>query len=139
MKIENAQAIGISQLKRFAITWQTRPCFIYALSRWEMDITFVPSESILQFKADILARSRKSPVSATVLVAPDDAMLAPLLDLYMKHGGDLVAIFGELGDNPGKALKYPPADAQEFAVKVIGTAALTKERCLFLEKVNRGI
>lgn len=48
----------------------------------------------------------------------DDPSLAPLKALYATHGGDLVAIFAELGDDPGKAIKYPPKDADEFATKV---------------------
>jgi hypothetical protein len=43
---------------------------------------------------------------------------APLVTLYASHGGNLEAIFAELGDDPGKALKYPPKDAAEFAKKV---------------------
>jgi hypothetical protein len=40
------------------------------------------------------------------------------MNLYKLHGGDLNAIFNELGDHPGKALKYPPSNAEEFAQKV---------------------
>ncbi len=52
--------------------------------------------------------------------AEDDATAAPLVELYEQHSGDLVAIFAALGDNPGKAIKYPPSDAREFASKYIG-------------------
>ncbi len=48
------------------------------------------------------------------------ADLAPLVALYETHAGDIAAIFAELGDDPGKALKYPPKDANEFATKVRG-------------------
>ena len=34
------------------------------------------------------------------------------------HGGDLSAIFAQLGEDPKKALKYPPADRSVFARKV---------------------
>ena len=36
---------------------------------------------------------------------------------YNSKDGDLDAIFKELGDDPGKAKKYPPADATVFARK----------------------
>jgi hypothetical protein len=84
---------------------------------------FVPSESILKFKADSLARSREAGAAAapaSVVVGEDTAALEPLIELYGKHAGDLTAIFAELGDHPGKALKYPPADANEFATKYMG-------------------
>lgn len=51
-------------------------------------------------------------------VADTEAETAPLVALYESHGGNLEAIFTELGDDPGKALKYPPKDAAEFAKKV---------------------
>ena len=37
--------------------------------------------------------------------------------LYNKHSGDVNAIFAELGENPEKALRHPPASAHEFAEK----------------------
>ncbi len=40
-----------------------------------------------------------------------------LVSLYTKHGGDLDAIFRELKEDPGKAKKYPPDDADAFADK----------------------
>jgi hypothetical protein len=95
--------------------------------REEMDSMhegFVPSESILMFKAQALSRSRASvgkrgaPLLAATKVSPDDESLAPIIALYEKHEGDIEKIFLELGDHPGKALKYPPSDAKEFAVKV---------------------
>jgi len=46
-----------------------------------------------------------------------DPLAQGFADLYVKHGGDLVAIFAVLGEDPGKALKYPPKDAAEFAAK----------------------
>ena len=99
---------------------------------------FVPSESILMFKASVLARSRAAQATnkkkdedglrASVdefglakIAAPaptDEESGAPLVELYVKHSGDLDLIFKDLGDHPGKAKKYPPADAEEFARKV---------------------
>ena len=62
-----------------------------------------------------------SPATADARTATsDDATAAPLVELYEQHSGDLVAIFAALGDNPGKAIKYPPSDAREFASKYIG-------------------
>jgi len=103
---------------------------------WEGD-AFVPSESILQFKAMSLKRSRaahqrhKSPISGRRLPSVDEFGLYKvqtpdgesaehdtLKALYDKHEGDLENIFAELGDNPSKAQKYPPADRDEFAKKV---------------------
>ena len=46
---------------------------------------------------------QKEPTAST-----DDADLAPLIELYNTHAGNINAIFAELGDDPGKALKYPP-------------------------------
>jgi hypothetical protein len=89
-----------------------------------IDEHFVPGESILMFKAQTLARSRantgkrNAPSIAAVRISQDDPSLAPIIELYEKHAGDIVNIFAELGDNPGKAIKYPPKDAKEFAVKV---------------------
>jgi len=86
---------------------------------------FVPSESILMFKAQTLARARaqggllNGPSLAAVRCSRDDPSLAPIIQLYEKHEGDIEKIFAELGDNPGKALKYPPSDANEFAVKYV--------------------
>ncbi|OQR84547.1 hypothetical protein ACHHYP_13258 [Achlya hypogyna] len=37
--------------------------------------------------------------------------------LYTKHHGDLRDIFEELNENPRKALKHPPSDAEDFGVK----------------------
>jgi len=84
------------------------------------DTRVMPSESILQFKAQALARSRteKTPGMLAPKVVADDASKAPLLELYAKHNGDITAMFAELGDHPGKALKYPPEDADDFATKV---------------------
>lgn len=85
------------------------------------DSGFVPSDSILKFKADVLARQReKSSSSAPTTSAStvDDASLRPLLDLWDLHQGDIPAIFAALGDNPGKALKYPPKDGHDFASRV---------------------
>ena len=42
---------------------------------------------------------------------------APCHRSYNSHEGDLDAIFKALGDDPGKAKKYPPADATVFARK----------------------
>jgi len=52
-----------------------------------------------------------------LLLSEDTDTTKPLVELYEKHVGDLEKIFKELGDNPGKALKYPPNDAKEFARK----------------------
>lgn len=46
-------------------------------------------------------------------------MLEHLEDMYARHGGNLRDIFDDLGENPGKALKYPPRDAREFATKYL--------------------
>ncbi len=40
-----------------------------------------------------------------------------LVGLYKKHDGDLDGIFKELKEDPGKAKKYPPEDAEQFAEK----------------------
>jgi len=48
-----------------------------------------------------------------------DAMTQGFADLYTQHGGNLEAIFEVLGENPNKALKYPPSDAIDFATKYI--------------------
>ena len=45
-------------------------------------------------------------------------MLAGLSKLYDDMEGDVEQIFGALGENPGKAIKYPPKDGDEFAQKV---------------------
>ena len=37
--------------------------------------------------------------------------------MYEKCNGDLDAIFKELNEDPGKAKKYPPKDAEDFASK----------------------
>ena len=37
------------------------------------------------------------------------------MDLYNRFNGNLDQIFDELQENPGKAKKYPPKDAQAFA------------------------
>ncbi|CAM9841509.1 unnamed protein product [Ascophyllum nodosum] len=44
---------------------------------------------------------------------PED--LEPYRKLFHEHNGNLRAIFDDLGEDPGKALKYPPANADEFA------------------------
>ncbi|CAM9951602.1 unnamed protein product [Ectocarpus fasciculatus] len=41
--------------------------------------------------------------------------LEPYERLFRQHKGDLRAMFDELGEDPGKALKYPPSNAEEFA------------------------
>jgi hypothetical protein len=48
-----------------------------------------------------------------------DEETAPLIALYYDHDGDLTKIFKELGESPRKALKHPPLDAQDFALKYI--------------------
>ena len=60
------------------------------------------------------------------VVAQEEAMEA----LYLKHDGDLVAIFQELDANPEKALKphNKPKSAREFARKyVAGSYTLLKD------------
>ncbi|CAM9115474.1 unnamed protein product [Ectocarpus sp. 13 AM-2016] len=41
--------------------------------------------------------------------------LEPYERLFRQHKGDLRAMFDKLGEDPGKALKYPPSNAEEFA------------------------
>ncbi|CAM9364442.1 unnamed protein product [Ectocarpus sp. 8 AP-2014] len=41
--------------------------------------------------------------------------LEPYERLFHQHKGDLRAMFDDLGEDPGKALKYPPPNAEEFA------------------------
>ena len=53
-----------------------------------------------------------------------------MVELYNKHDGDLVAIFGELNENPEKALKphNKPKSAREFARKMVaGFYSLLKD------------
>lgn len=38
-------------------------------------------------------------------------------EMYDKFGGDVEKIFDELSENPRKAIKYPPNDAEEFGMK----------------------
>uniref|UniRef100_A0A7S2SCV1 Uncharacterized protein n=1 Tax=Rhizochromulina marina TaxID=1034831 RepID=A0A7S2SCV1_9STRA len=45
----------------------------------------------------------------------DDKTIASLVSLYDKYNGSLDDIFDELGENPSKAKKYPPRDAEDFA------------------------
>ena len=40
-----------------------------------------------------------------------------LENMYKKYSGDLDEIFDELGEDPGKAKKYPPENAKVFARK----------------------
>lgn len=47
------------------------------------------------------------------------AMRLGLEKLYNDKGGNLEDIFDTLGEDPGKALKYPPADATTFARKYL--------------------
>ncbi|KDO18284.1 hypothetical protein SPRG_16322 [Saprolegnia parasitica CBS 223.65] len=47
----------------------------------------------------------------------DPAVAERLAATYKKHGGDLKDIFEELDENPRKALKHPPSDANDFGVK----------------------
>ena len=44
--------------------------------------------------------------------------LQALRDMYIEMGGDIERIFHRYGENPRKALKYPPRDEFEFAHKV---------------------
>merc|ERR1740130_1196499 len=63
---------------------------------------------------------RKAPKKAQIFAAVDsDPMAKALSALYTKHGGDIKAVFEVLGENPGKALKYPPADADTFGAKYV--------------------
>jgi len=43
-----------------------------------------------------------------------------LVLLYERHGGDLDAIFMELGEDPTRAKTNPPSSAQDFADKYNG-------------------
>ena len=93
---------------------------------FEEEHAFVPSESILAFKCATMARSREAvksgrPATTTSWIADDTETVTMLKGLYDKHGGKIEPLFEELGDHPGKALKYPPADADEFAKKVRST------------------
>jgi hypothetical protein len=67
------------------------------------------------------AKTTKTPPSPppAAPMAAEDPMLAALAALYNSHGGDLAAIFGVLGEDPKKALKYPPKDAAAFATKYL--------------------
>ncbi|KAG5181309.1 hypothetical protein JKP88DRAFT_321721, partial [Tribonema minus] len=51
---------------------------------------------------------------------PSADELKPIVALYERHGGDVRAIFEELGEHPGKALKHPPSDAADFARRYLG-------------------
>lgn len=70
-------------------------------------------------------RSSRSALAGTNLmwsssgVGAKDEETAPLIALYYDHDGDLKSIFKELGESPRKALKHPPKDAQDFALKYI--------------------
>jgi hypothetical protein len=79
-------------------------------------LAWTPSPSVLSIKARMLKQTKQKEAKAEP-VASD---LEPLTNLYLLHEGDLEKIFSELGDHPGKALKYPPANAVEFAEKYIG-------------------
>ena len=50
-------------------------------------------------------------------IEKDEKTVFSLEDIYLKHNGDIQAIFDELGESARKALKYPPKDASEFAAK----------------------
>eukprot|EP00614_Pseudopedinella_elastica_P024167 CAMPEP_0172622542 /NCGR_PEP_ID=MMETSP1068-20121228/121213_1 /TAXON_ID=35684 /ORGANISM="Pseudopedinella elastica, Strain CCMP716" /LENGTH=235 /DNA_ID=CAMNT_0013430727 /DNA_START=28 /DNA_END=735 /DNA_ORIENTATION=- len=81
---------------------------------------FVPSESILQLKGRTL-RNQRTPMRGRP-PPPEPAeedFVTPLVDLYNKHSGDLVKMFEELEEDPGKALKYPPSSAEDFAAKYV--------------------
>ena len=51
--------------------------------------------------------------------AEEGAMRQRLEKLYTDCAGDVKKIFDKLQEDPGKALKYPPADAAEFARKYL--------------------
>ena len=61
------------------------------------------------------------------IVEPLDLSVSPppppphpgLAKLYDDMEGDVEQIFGALGENPGKAIKYPPKDGLEFAEKYL--------------------
>lgn len=38
-------------------------------------------------------------------------------ELYEKYDGDMRKIFDSLGESPRKALKHPPKDKRDFALK----------------------
>ncbi len=77
---------------------------------------FVPSESILDLRMRTL-RNKATPMRGRPSKSDcEDVDTSPLVSLYSRHRGDLDAIFTELGEDPGKAKKYPPLDAEDFAV-----------------------
>ena len=64
-------------------------------------------------------REVEAPVPRSEIKGDDDAneMEEQLVKMYEKCNGDLDAIFKELNEDPGKAKKYPPKDAEDFASK----------------------
>ena len=48
-----------------------------------------------------------------------DAMIKGLTSLYNDCEGDVEAIFACLNEDPGKAIRYPPSSALEFATKYL--------------------
>ena len=66
---------------------------------------FVPSESILQLKARTLRNQTTPRRGRPASSAPDPELLAPLVDLYNQHEGDLDAIFNVRVRNT----PHPPA------------------------------
>mmetsp|Transcript_25369 Transcript_25369/g.30064 ORF Transcript_25369/g.30064 Transcript_25369/m.30064 type:complete len:524 (-) Transcript_25369:201-1772(-) len=79
-------------------------------------LAWTPSPSVLSIKARMLKQTKQHEEK----VQPASSDLEPLMNLYKLHNGDLEQIFNDLGDHPGKALKYPPSNAEEFAQKYIG-------------------
>mmetsp|Transcript_1504 Transcript_1504/g.2053 ORF Transcript_1504/g.2053 Transcript_1504/m.2053 type:complete len:105 (+) Transcript_1504:138-452(+) len=47
------------------------------------------------------------------------AVVERLEKLWDNHDGDIEAIYEELGENPGKCLKYPPSNGSEFGQKYV--------------------
>jgi hypothetical protein len=64
------------------------------------------------------------------------------VNLYNKFGGDLDRIFDEIGENPGKAKKYPPKSAEEFAERCVEFPCrwMSSTNIIFVEYgYNRGM
>jgi len=68
-----------------------------------------------------LRRRPSRPITAgtKLLSGPTDEETAPLIALWYDHDGNIDKIFKELGESPRKALKHPPADAMDFAIKFL--------------------
>ena len=109
-----------------------------------MEDRFVPSESLLTLKKQMFSMNKADKTPLRSRPAPpkaSDDVLDPLVELYDKHGGNLSKIFAELGEDPGKAMKYPPATGPEFAAKYVEgrytyVANIEKIRGTVLERLD---